>query len=153
MHIRTLFVVELVPDIKTAQAYETNRIFIPEIGVNEEIIETDSIKNVHDKVWHRPDTGTPPLGGNTVMVAHRYANIGGDRASTFYDLPKLKPNDVVTIWWEGVEYKYSVFETEIVEPDNVGVEAPTQESILTLYTCTPLWSATHRYVVRAKLIN
>jgi sortase (surface protein transpeptidase) len=33
------------------------------------------------------------------------------------------------------------------------VEAPTDEHILTLYTCTPLWSAKDRLVIKARLIN
>lgn len=136
---------------KSSIVYENNQLIIPEIGVNEEVIETDSIKKVHDKVWHRPGTGTPSS-GNMVLVAHRYATIGGNRASTFYNLPDMKMGDEITLWWEGKEFKYQVVKTFEVTPDQVEIEAPTATPVLTLYTCTPLWKPTHRAVVRAVLI-
>lgn len=143
--------VEILPggeDITNNIVYQNNQLIIEKIGVNEEVIETDTIKKVHDKVWHRPGTGTPQE-GNMVLVAHRYATIGGNRASTFYNLPDLVVGDIISVWWEGVEYKYKVTETFLVTPDQVEIEAPTPERMLTLYTCTPLWKPTHRAVVRA----
>lgn len=152
--IKSIGPVEVSPNAENVNGnlvYEKNQLIIPEIGVNEEVIETDSIKKVHDKVWHRPGTGTPSS-GNMVLVAHRYATIGGNRASTFYNLPDMKVNDEITLWWEGKEYKYQVVETFEVTPDQVEIEAPTTMPVLTLYTCTPLWKPTHRAVVRAVLI-
>lgn len=124
-------------------------LYIPSIGVSENIIEAQDIKQVHERVWHRPATGDPKNGGNTVLVAHRYATIGGNRASTFYHLPKLISGDMIYVVWDGVLYTYKVQTTETVLPTAVSIESPTPENRLTLYTCTPLWTASHRFVVYA----
>lgn len=124
-------------------------LYIPSIGVSENIIEAQDIKQVHERVWHRPATGDPKNGGNTVLVAHRYATIGGNRASTFYHLPKLISGDMIYVVWDGVLYTYKVQTTETVLPTAVSIESPTPENHLTLYTCTPLWTASHRFVVYA----
>ena len=39
------------------------------------------------------------------------------------------------------------------ETDQIEIENNTNESILTLYTCFPLWTSVKRLVVRAKLID
>lgn len=126
-----------------------NYLYVPTIGVSENIIEAKDIKQVHEKIWRRPQTSNPKVGGNTVLVAHRYATIGGNRASTFYHLPKLVTGDVIYVVWDGVLYTYKVERTETVLPTAVEIESPTPENRLTLYTCTPLWTASHRFVVHA----
>ena len=126
---------------------------IPAIGVDKPIIEADTIKEVHENIWRRPQGSFPDMESNTVLVAHRYATIGGNRASTFYNLPKLVVGDRIYVTWEGSVYVYEVQETMTVEPTAIEVEEPTDETMLTLYTCTPLWTATHRFVVRAPLLE
>lgn len=141
-----------VPDAG-ATASLSNELIIPSINVNEEIVEASSIGPVHEKVWHRPGTSTPDQGSNTVLVAHRYATIGGNRSSTFYNLPDLKEGDSISVVWDGKLYTYEVYETAVVEPTAIEIEAPTTDAILTLYTCTPLWTAAQRFVVKARLTN
>lgn len=129
-----------------------NRLSIPSIGVEQEIMEAVSIEEIHEKVWRRPNTSMPDIGGNTVLVAHRYASIGGYRSSTFYHLPKILPGDKIYVTWDKVKYTYEVLDTQVVDPQDLWVEEPTDASILTLYTCTPLWTSDKRFVVRAKLL-
>jgi sortase A len=128
-------------------------VIISKINVNSPVIEASTMKVVHEKVWRRPQDSTPDKGSNTVLVAHRYATIGGNRASTFYNLPELVIGDKVEVIWKGKLYTYEVYNTMTVEPTAVQIEDPTTEPILTLYTCTPLWKADHRFVVQARLIN
>lgn len=66
-----------------------NYVIVPSLGIEKEIIETDTIRKVHENVWRRPQGSSPADGSNTILVAHRYANIGGERASTFYALPDI----------------------------------------------------------------
>jgi|GEM_PF-2268175 len=124
--------------------------YIPSIGVRQDIVEAQTIKEAKEDVWRRPNTGTLEGGGNIVMVSHRYANIGGERASTFYSLPDLEAGDLVYVRGEGDNwYIFEMRSSETVEPTRIDIEDPTEETKLTLYTCTPLWNATHRYVVHA----
>lgn len=127
-----------------------NWLQINKILVNAEILEGRDRQTMNAGLWRLPYSSTPANGGNTVIVAHRYLYLAGGK--TFYHLDKLKLADKIKIHWQGVIYNYQVSEIKIVRPEQIEIEAPTTEPILTLYTCTPLWSAEKRLVVRAKLL-
>jgi LPXTG-site transpeptidase (sortase) family protein len=55
----------------------------------------------------------------------------------------------LALFWEGKEYLYEVTETKVVEATAVEIEAPTKDKQLTIYTCTPIWTAKQRLVVIA----
>lgn len=129
---------------------QDNRLVLPSISLNEEVIVGDNPNLVHLGAWHRPNTSTPDKGGNTVIVGHRFSY---SSPATFYHLDKIKSGDKFAIWWEGKEYVYKVFETKIVPATAIEIERNTDKPIATLYTCTPIWTATNRLVVRAELIN
>ena len=125
-----------------------NRIVIPSIQVNEPIIESSSINAIKDGgTWRRPKSSDPTRGGNTVIVGHRFY---GNNVSTFYHLDKVLSGQKLAVYWQGVEYMYEVVETKVVEADQVQIESPTADARLTLYTCTPIWTAKQRLVVIAK---
>ncbi len=136
-----------------AIATKSRVLYIPAIDVREDIIEANDIGEVHEKIWRRPKSATPATGSNTVLAAHRYATIGGIHGSTFYNLPKLGEGDVVYVAWDGDLYIYIVEKTKVVTPDHIEIEGPSETPMITLYTCTPLWSAKERFVVEAHLIN
>lgn len=74
--------------------------------------------------------------------------------NTFYHLPKVKIGEKVFVLYEGTRYTYEVYNVEVVSDDSVEIEdATTTANILTLYTCTPLWSAKDRHVVQARLVS
>jgi len=125
-----------------------NRVIIPKIHVNAPILEGSSAATLDNGIWHRPKTSVPGTGSNTVLVGHRYMYTTGP--NTFYHLPKLEKGDEIVVYWNKQEFKYRVFETEIVEPYGTTIELQTDSEVLTLYTCTPLWNPTHRFVVKAK---
>jgi LPXTG-site transpeptidase (sortase) family protein len=128
-----------------------NRIVIPSIGVNEPIIESTTINSINNGgTWRRPNTASPTEIDNTVIVGHRYF---GNDISTFYHLDKLKVGQLLAVYWEGEEILYEVVETKIVDPSTVEIESSTSEQRLTLYTCTPIWTARDRLVVIAKPVN
>jgi len=124
-----------------------DRLVIPKIALDEHIYEGISPYLVNKGVWARPLTSTPAKGGNTVLVGHRFTY---DGPATFYSLDKVKSGDNIVIYWQGVEYDYQVSETKVVPATAVEIESPTKDAQLTIYTCTPLWSAKDRLVVIAK---
>lgn len=132
---------------------DANYLVIPSLGIERTIVEAKTIKEVHENVWRRPMGSTPPDGSNTILVAHRYATIGGNRASTFYSLPDIAIDADIYVRWEGSIYVYRVTKTDIVLPTQIEIEGPSETPILTLYTCTPLWKADKRFVVVAALID
>lgn len=124
---------------------------IEKIGVYGEILEGDET-TLDEGIWHLPRTSTPDKGGNTVISAHRWKYLPPD-PRTFYNLDTIVPGDEIEVFWDDVLYTYEVVESFVVTPDRVDILAPTDEAILTLFTCTPLYSTDKRLVVRARLVE
>jgi sortase A len=127
-----------------------NRLVIAKINVDEKIIEGDAPDTVDKGVWRRPKTSSPDKDSNTVLVGHRFSY---SDAASFYNLDKLATGDRFTLFWNKTEYIYEVTGTKVVLPSAIEVEGPTKEHTLTMYTCTPIWTASHRLVVTSKLIT
>lgn len=126
-----------------------DKLIIPSIGLSETVHTGDSEKTVNLGPWMRPNTSTPDRGSNTVIVGHRFSY---QSPSVFYHLDKMKQGDRFLVYWQGKEYDYEVTETKVVRKTQVEIESPSKGPILTLYTCTPIWTAKDRLVVVAKLI-
>lgn len=138
-------------NIPLAQIPDRNTIVIPEIGIHGLIYEGKGAETMNLGIWHRPQSSHPGKGSNTVLVAHRYLYTSGP--DTFYHLPKISKGSPIVVFWDKQEYRYEVLDTQVVDANQVEIEKQTEENILTLYTCTPLWTSEKRFVVRAKLIS
>jgi LPXTG-site transpeptidase (sortase) family protein len=125
---------------------EDNLIAIPSIQLHEKIHEGQDATALQNGAWRRPHTSTPDQGSNTVVVGHRFTYNG---PATFYHLDKIQKGDEITVVWEREIYRYEVAFVKVVPADHIAVEDGTNEPLLTLYTCTPLWSATERLVIGA----
>lgn len=126
----------------------SNRLIIPAIQLEKPILEGQTENTVNQGIWRRPLTSTPEKGSNTVLVGHRFTYNG---ASVFYDLDKVKINNEIFMTYDGAIYRYTVNKIFVVNPDAQHIEAPTSDDLLTLYTCTPVWSTKQRLVVQATL--
>ena len=96
--------------------------------------------------------GSTPIGetGNTAISAHRNYTDG----RFFSNLDKLTTGDEVIIETVDGKYTYKVFHKTIVEPiDGSVLEEKGDEKILTLITCDPPKSGTHRLIVQAKILE
>lgn len=130
--------------------YGKNVLTVGKIGVQSEILEGVDESTLDQGLWRRPHSSTPALGGNTVIAAHRYMYTTGP--NTFYNLDKMSEGDLISLTWQGKQYTYKVYNTKIVPSSDTSVEENTAQPILTLYTCTPLWSSANRLVVQAHLL-
>jgi len=95
--------------------------------------------------------------GNTVLDGHH--NIEGQ---VFRQLVDLKPGDVVELYAKGNVYRYGVTEKHILpdrdQPMDVRIAnakwiQPTNDERLTLVTCWPYTSNTHRLVIVARPLS
>ena len=125
-----------------------NALFLPSLDLQENILEGESVKTVNRGIWRRPHSSTPDKGSNTVLVGHRFTYSGH---AVFYNLDKLRIGDPIIAYWQGKAYQYKVSSISVVPPETVSVEAGTAQPVLTLYTCTPLWSVKDRLVIQASL--
>ena len=114
-----------------------------------------SIWHMVDKAagWHL-NSVVPGQAGNAVISGHN--NIGG---SVFRNLHRLQPGDEITVVTNvGTEVDYTVSEVQIVPEKyasaaqraaNAQAIGPTSDERLTLITCWPSNSNTHRVIVVA----
>lgn len=128
---------------------QENILSIPSLGLRELIHDSPDASALDLGVWRRPHTSTPAQQSNTVLVGHRftYTNPQG----VFYHLDKINLGQELTVFWQQQKYTYIVNRIFIVSPTAIEVESPTNTPLLTLYTCTPLWSGHERLVIQAEL--
>jgi sortase A len=125
---------------------------IPRLGddwswVVVEGVTTDALK---DGPGHYPDTAMPGRVGNFGVAGHRATN-----GEPFAHLDALRPGDAVEVETADALYTYRVKRSEITTPQDVDVVAPVPgepgaeptRKRITLTTCHPRWSSTHRLIV------
>lgn len=125
---------------------DANTLVIPRMKLQQEIHEGGEWV-LNKGVWHTPDTGNPVDGSNMVLSGHRFT-YGGP--AVFYHLDKVRKGDMLVVYWEKQRHQYEVTEIKEVPPTAVEILDQTDERRLTIYTCTPLWSAKNRLVIIAE---
>lgn len=133
-----------------------NRLYIPKLKLNLPYKSGD--ESVLDgSAWHRyPERGDPEKGGNFILAGHRL-ELGPtpgetSRRSPFYHIDNLIVGDEIYVDFNGIRYKYEVAERLRVQPSQVEIEAPSQQSKMTLYTCTLRGTADGREVIIARMM-
>jgi len=114
-------------------------------GVGEEILSQG--------VGLQPGTALPGFSGNTVIYGHRWYPGESPYFTVFNDLDKLRVGDTAIINYNNEKFTYKVTESKVVEPTQVEILEQTEEPILTIYTCTPRYTADKRLVYILKLIS
>lgn len=127
---------------------DKNQLYIPSIKLTQPILEGSNPNTVNRGVWRIPKGSVPSRNSNTVLVGHRFSY---KNPSVFYHLDKVKQGDNIYVSWDTKIYQYKVEQIRTVTPNTTSVEDPTKEPQLTIYTCTPLWSTSHRLVIESKL--
>jgi len=100
---------------------------------------------------HIPQTATIGEIGNAVIAGHRNYTFG----SMFNRLGEVENGDIIGFQtMNGETMMFEVFEILVIMPDNqIAFIQPQNEAIITLYTCTPIKEATHRLLIRARIIG
>lgn len=133
-----------------------NRIVIPRIGVN---IPYGKGRVALDRgaEWRHPERGNPKDGGNFVIAAHRFSiqptPMGTIEKSPFYNIDKMKLGDSIVVDYDGARYAYEITKIFEVKPNQVEIEAPSEEAKLTLYSCELGGSEAGRIVISGKLLG
>lgn len=121
---------------------------IDKIGVKLPILNGASDANLDKGAGLLEGTAAPGMPGNSAIAGHRNRAYG----SMFNRLDEINEGDTVTVRDKNNTYQYEVYETLVVEPHETSVLNGSQdEKILTLITCTPIDTATHRLIVKAKI--
>lgn len=122
---------------------------IPKISLEEAVREGDSRDVLSSALCHLEDTSYPGKAGNCCISGHRNYTFG----KYFNRLEEVTVGDTIELETFDNVYRYQVYETQVVTPDNVKVLDSTGGKTLTLITCTPIFVGTHRFIVKAILVE
>ena len=124
------------------------RIEIPRLLLSAVVFEGVDKTTLRRAVGHIPGTALPGRPGNVGLAGHR---------DTFFrTLKDVRVKDEIQLSTLGGDFRYEVVSLRVVEPDNVGVLAPSGQNVLTLVTCYPFYyvgPAPQRWIVRATQVS
>ena len=107
------------------------RIEIPRLLLSAVVVEGIDKTTLRRAVEHIPGTALPGQPGNVGLAGHR---------DTFFrPLKDVRIKDEIQFSTPEGDFKYQVESLRVVEPDNVGVLAPSSENVLTMVTCYPFF--------------
>ena len=123
------------------------RIEITRLLLSAVVVEGIDKTTLRRAVGHIPGTALPGQAGNVGLAGHR---------DTFFRaLKDVKIKDEVQLATLAGNFNYEVESLRVVDPDNVGVLAPSGHNVLTLVTCYPFYfvgPAPKRWIVRARQV-
>jgi sortase A len=120
------------------------------------IVQGTALAQLNMSPGHVPGTQLPGQVGNFAVAGHRVT-----AGNPFWSLPSLKNGDLVYIDTKVNTYTYMVTGKQMVLPDDMAVldavpghpgGRPTRR-LITLITCDPAWTGTHRVIVTGVLIS
>jgi len=124
------------------------RLSIPKIDLAAVVVEGTSHRSLLLGPGHMKETPAPGQAGNAVITGHR---------DTFFrHIYELQKGDEILVQRSGKTFKYEVTSKRIVQPDDMSVLKPSQESRLTLITCYPTYyigPAPERLIVTSRLLE
>lgn len=137
---------------------ENNHLNIPIINVNAPVTwnspEERILEDLKNGVAHYDGTALPGENGNVFISGHssNYWWNKGLYNQVFALLDKVKQGDRIYLNYNNQPYVYTVEKIEVVKPDNIEVLNPTDHSVITLMTCTPVGTTLNRLIVQARQI-
>jgi len=95
---------------------------------------------------------------NIVIYGHsasgNYNPSPSDVLAAFSFLQDLKVGDLIILEMNGVEYKYQMVKSKIVQPNDISIiNGENGKESLTLFTCYPPGNRSHRYVAIARPVK
>jgi sortase A len=130
--------------VHTGQAI--GRIRIPRINASYVVVQGTDTASLRKGPGHYPATPFPGLHGTVAIAGHRTTYL-----APFRHVDDLRPGDPITLDMPYANFTYRVTKIKIVSPNALYVTRPVGYDQLVLSACHPLYSASHRIVVFAKL--
>ena len=143
-------------DVATGQPFAFIR--IPAFGPHWQftLIQGTALAQLDLSPGHVPGTQWPGQVGNFAVAGHRVT-----AGNPFWSLPSLQSGDLVYVQTKLNNYTYRVTGKQMVLPTDLTVldpvpghpaQRPTQR-LITLITCDPAWTSTHRVIVTGVLVS
>jgi sortase A len=117
-------------------------------GLNMVFVQGTDASSLELGPGHYPETAMPGQGKTIAIAGHRTTYL-----APFRHIDSLKPGDKITLKMPYGTFIYSVQKSEIVDPSDVGIIHDTGYERLVLSACHPLYSASQRYIIYARLVH
>jgi sortase A len=122
------------------------RIHIPRIGASFVVVQGTDTASLRKGPGHYPETTFPGLSGTVAIAGHRTTYL-----APFRRVDQLRRGDAIVLTMPYARLDYTVQRTQIVSPNATWIERDVGYDRLVLSACHPLYSASHRIVVFARL--
>jgi sortase A len=130
--------------IKTGDAI--GQIEIPKIGHTYNIVQGDQTSQLEAGPGHYPSTALPGMGQTVGIAGHRTTYL-----APFRFINELHRGDRIFVTMPYGKFTYVVQKQQIVQPTDVWVVNNVGYDRLVLSACNPIYSASQRIIVFAKL--
>ena len=122
------------------------KIRLPTLGRSYVVVQGTDPGSLRKGPGHYPGTPLPGEPGTVALAGHRTTYL-----APFKTIDQLHPGDPVVLQMPYGSFTYRVQETRVVEPTAVWVTRNVGYQRLVLSACHPLYSASHRIIVFARL--
>jgi sortase A len=122
------------------------RIRIPAIGASFVMVKGSGSSELENGPGIYRETNFPGVPGTTAIAGHRTTYL-----APFRHLDELHRGESIVLEMPYARLTYTVIGSRVVLPTDVSVLDPVGYSRLVLSACTPLFSASHRLIVFARL--
>jgi sortase A len=127
------------------------RIIIPRLHLNMVVVEGTSERDLEKGPGHYNaasgvKTSLPAMGGVVAVAGHRTTYL-----HPFRHVDELRPGDAILLRMPYGTFRYTVYHHRIVDPTDWSILRRRRFEKLVLSACHPLYSASHRWVVFARL--
>lgn len=131
---------------RVATGHALGRIRLPTLHRSYVMVQGTDATSLHKGPGHYPGTALPGEPGTVAVAGHRTTYL-----APFKTIDQLRPGDPIVLQMPYGIFTYRVQETRIVEPTALWVTRNVGYPRLVLSACHPLYSASQRIVVFAKL--
>lgn len=144
------------PQKKVVTPVNTYMLSIPKLKIQDALV-TVAGDDLGISLVHYGGTALPGEYGNTVIFGHstlpQFFNPKNYK-TIFSTLPSMKVWDEISVTYDGITYKYVVYDMTVTGPSDLSaLEQRFDDSYLTLVTCVPPGTYWQRLHVFAKLVR
>jgi sortase A len=122
------------------------RIVIPRLGLRTVVVEGTSGDDLARGPGHYPTTTLPGLGGTVAVAGHRTTYL-----QPFRHIDELRAGDRINLTMPYGTFRYVVYARAIVDDHDWSIVRRRSFEQIVLTACHPLYSASQRIVVYARL--
>lgn len=122
------------------------RLVIPRLGLSAVVVEGTGAGDLARGPGHYPTTSLPGLGGTVAVAGHRTTY-----SQPFRHIDELRAGDRIELTTPYGSFQYLVYARKIVDDHDWSIVQPRSFEQIVLSACHPLYSASERIVVFARL--